>query len=97
MMLCLSKYSVFEDFKANMNIMYRTAKNIAIEKKIEVVIFENSINENIFKLSDSEMIIISIKIIWQQDVKATTNKLNKLSNEAIEKDEMKFEKCFLQQ
>ena len=43
--------------------MYLTAKDVAIEKKkIEIVIFENSINENILKLPDSEMIIISMKI-----------------------------------
>ena len=77
--------------------MYRTAKNIAIEKEIEVIIFENSMNEDIFKLSDSEIIMISIKITWQQDVKATVNKFNKLSNEAIEENEMKFKECSLQQ
>ena len=44
--------------------MYLTAKNVAIkEKKIEIVIFENLINENIFKLFDFEMIIILIKIV----------------------------------
>ena len=75
--------------------MYWTAKNITIEKKIEVVIFKNSMNEDIFKLSDSEMIIISIKIAWQQDVKVTINKFNKLSNKAIEEDEMKLEERFL--
>ena len=43
--------------------MYLTAKNVAIEeKKIEVDIFEDSMNEGIFKLFDSEMIIISMKI-----------------------------------
>ena len=47
-----------------MSIMYLTAKNVAIEKKkIEVDIFENLINESIFKLSDFEMIIILMKII----------------------------------
>ena len=54
-------------------------------------------NENIFKLSDSEMIIISIKITWQQDVKTTANKFNRLSNEAIEEDKIKLEECSLQQ
>ena len=97
MMLYLSKCSVFKDFETNMNIIYWIAKNIAIEKKLQVVIVENLMNEDIFKLSDSKMIIISIKIVWQQNVKATINKFNKLSNEAIEEDEMKFEKCFLQQ
>ena len=44
--------------------MYLTAKDVAIEeKKIKVDIFENSMNENIFKLFDSEMIIILMKII----------------------------------
>ena len=63
MMLCSSKCNVFENFEMNMNIMYLTAKDVAIEeKKIEIVIFENSMNEDIFKLSDSEMIIISMKI-----------------------------------
>ena len=42
--------------------MYRTAKDIAIEKKLEIIIFKNSMNENIFKLFDLKMIIISIKI-----------------------------------
>ena len=55
------------------------------------------INENIFKLSDSEMIIILMKIVWQQKMKATTNKFNKLSNEASEKNDVNFEKCSLQQ
>ena len=54
-------------------------------------------NEDILKLFNSEMIIILIKIAWQQDVKAIANKLNKLSNEAIEEDEMKLEECSLQQ
>ena len=46
------------------NIMYLIAKSVAIEeKKIEVVIFENSMNENIFKLFDFEMIIILMKIV----------------------------------
>ena len=44
--------------------MYLIAKNVAIErKKIEVDIFENLMNENILKLPDFEMIIISMKII----------------------------------
>ena len=30
-------------------------------------------------------------------MKVTTNKLNKLSNETNEKDDVNFEKCFLQQ
>ena len=78
--------------------MYLIAKSVAIkEKKIEIVIFENLMNENIFKLFDSEIIIISMKIIWQQKVKATTNKFNKFSNEASEEDDVNFEKCFLQQ
>ena len=63
-MLCLSKCNASKNFEANINIMYRTAKNITSEKKeIEVVIFDDSMNENIFKLSDSEMIMISTKII----------------------------------
>ena len=63
-MLCLSKCNAFENFEMNMNIMYLTAKDVAIEeKKIEVVIFENSMNENILKLLDFEMIIILIKIV----------------------------------
>ena len=64
MMLCSSKCNVFEDFETSMNIMYLTAKNVAIEeKKIEVVIFEDLMNESIPKLFDSEMIIILMKII----------------------------------
>ena len=64
MILCLSKYNAFENFKININIMYLTAKDVAIEeKKIKIVIFENSMNKSIFKLLDSEMIIILIKII----------------------------------
>ena len=63
MILCLFKCNVSEDFEANMNIMYRTAKDIAIEKKAEIVIFENSINKDILKLFDSKMIIISIRIV----------------------------------
>ena len=43
--------------------MYRRAKDIAIEKKIEIIIFKNLMNENILKLSDLKMIIISIKIV----------------------------------
>ena len=82
----------------SMNIIYLTAKDVAIEKKkIEIVIFENSMNENIFKLFDFEMIIISMKITWQQKVKITTNKFNKLSNEASEENDVNFKKCFLQQ
>ena len=82
----------------NMNIMYLIAKDVAIEeKKVEIDIFENSMNENIFKLFDFEIIIILMKIVWQQKVKATANKFNKFSNEASEKDDMNFEKCFLQQ
>ena len=47
-----------------MNIMYLIAKNVAIEeKKIKIVIFENLMNENILKLFNSEMIIISMKIV----------------------------------
>ena len=64
MILYSSKYNVSENFEINMNIMYFTAKDVAIEeKKIEVDIFEDSMNENIFKLPDSEIIIISMKII----------------------------------
>ena len=44
--------------------MYLIAKNVAIEeKKIEINIFENLMNEDILKLLDLEMIIISMKII----------------------------------
>ena len=44
--------------------MYLIAKDVAIEeKKIKFIIFENSMNEDIFKLSDFEIIIISIKIV----------------------------------
>ena len=53
-------------------------------------------NEDILKLFDSEIIIILIKITWQQNIKATANKLNRLSNEAIEENKMKFEKYSLQ-
>ena len=78
--------------------MYRTAKNITNEEKeIKVIIFDDSMNENILKLSDSEKIIILMKIVWQQEMKAIANKFNKLSNEAIEEDEMKLEECSLQQ
>ena len=54
-------------------------------------------NESIFKLPDSEIIIISMKIVWQQKVRATTNKLNKLSNKINEENDVNFEECFLQQ
>ena len=64
MILYSSKYNVSEDFKMNMNIMYLITKDVAIEKKkIEIVIFEDSMNENIFKLFNSEIIIISMKIV----------------------------------
>ena len=44
--------------------MYLIAKDVVIEKKkIKIVIFENSMNESIFKLFDFEIIIISMKII----------------------------------
>ena len=47
-----------------MNIMYLITKNVAIEeKKIEIVIFENLMNESILKLFDSEIIIILMKIV----------------------------------
>ena len=63
-MLYSSKCNVFEDFEASMNIMYLIAKDVAIEeKKIKIVIFENLMNEDIFKLFDFEMIINLIKII----------------------------------
>ena len=63
-MLCLSKCNAFENFKTNMNIMYLIAKNVAIEKKkIKIVIFENSMNEDIFKLFNFEIIIILMKIV----------------------------------
>ena len=78
--------------------MYLIAKSVAIEeKKIEIDIFKDSMNENILKLFDFEMIIISMKIVWQQEVKTTINKFNKLSNEASEENDVNFEKCFLQQ
>ena len=63
-MLCSSKCNASENFEANMNIMYRITKSITNEEKeIEIVIFDDLINENILKLSDSEMIMILIKII----------------------------------
>ena len=47
-----------------MNIMYLTAKDVAIKKKkIKIITFKNLMNENILKLFNSEVIIISIKII----------------------------------
>ena len=77
--------------------MYLIAKDVAIEKKkIKIVIFKNSMNKNIFKLFDFEIIIILMKIVWQQKIKATINKFNKLSNEASEENDVNFEKCFLQ-
>ena len=54
-------------------------------------------NENIFKLSDLKMIIILMKITWQQKMKTTINKFNKLSNEASEENDVNYENCFLQQ
>ena len=64
MILCSLKCNAFEDFKTNMNIMYLIAKNVAIEKKkIEIDIFKDSMNEDIFKLFDFEMIIILMKIV----------------------------------
>ena len=64
MILCSLKCNIFEDFKMNINIIYLIAKSVVIEKKkIKVIIFENSMNENILKLPDSEMIIILIKIV----------------------------------
>ena len=64
MILCSLKCNVFEDFEMNMSIMYLIAKNVVIEKeKIEIIIFENSMNESIFKLLNSEIIIILMKII----------------------------------
>ena len=42
--------------------MYLIAKSVAIEKKkIKIIIFKNLMNENVFKLSDLEIIIISMK------------------------------------
>ena len=82
----------------NINIMYLIAKDVAIEeKKIKIDIFKDLMNENIFKLFDFKIIIISIKIVWQQKVKTTINKFNKLSNEASEENDVNFEECFLQQ
>ena len=64
MMLCSLKCNVSEDLETDMNIMYRTAKNITREEKeIEIVIFDDLMNENIFKLFNSEMIMISMKIV----------------------------------
>ena len=64
MILCSSKCNVSKNFETDMNIMYRTTKNITSEEeKIEVVIFDDLMNEDIFKLSDSEMIMISMKIV----------------------------------
>ena len=64
MILCSSKYNAFENFKTSMSIIYLTAKNVAIEKKkIEIVIFEDLMNESIFKLLDFKMIIILMKIV----------------------------------
>ena len=64
MILCSSKCNVSEDFETNMNIIYLIAKNVAIEeKKIEIIIFEDSMNEDILKLFNSEIIIILIKIV----------------------------------
>ena len=64
MMLCSSKCNVSENFKADINIMYRITKNITNEeKKIEIIIFDDLMNESILKLSDSEMIMISMKIV----------------------------------
>ena len=64
MILCSSKCNVFKDFEANINIMYLITKSVAIEeKKIKINIFKNLMNESIFKLSDSEMIIILMKIV----------------------------------
>ena len=96
MILCSFKCNAFEDFETNINIMYLITKDVAIEeKKIKIVIFKNSMNESILKLFDVEMIIISMKIIKQQKVKATTNKFNEFSNEANKEDDVNFEKCFL--
>ena len=63
MILCLLKCNVSENLEASMNIMYLIAKNVAIEKKkIKIVIFKNLMNEDIFKLFDFKIIIISMKI-----------------------------------
>ena len=72
--------------------------NVVIEKKkIKIIIFKNSINENILKLFDFEMIIILMKIIWQQKMKTIINKFNKFSNETNKENNIIFKKCFLQQ
>ena len=64
MILCSLKCNVFENFEANINIIYLIAKDVAIkEKKIKIVIFENSMNENILKLFDFKIIIILMKIV----------------------------------
>ena len=52
-------------------------------------------NESIFKLFDSEIIIVSMKTTQQQKVKTIINKFNKFSNEASEEDNANFKKCFL--
>ena len=81
-----------------MNIMYLIAEGVAIGgKKIEVGIFEDSMNGGILKLPDLEMIIVLMKIAWQQEARATANKFNRFSNEASEEDDVGFEECFLQQ
>ena len=64
MMLCSSKCNALENFEADINIMYRTAKNITSEEKeIKILIFDDLMNKSIFKLSNSEMIMISMKIV----------------------------------
>ena len=96
MILYLLKCNVFEDFEVSMNIMYLTAKDVASErKKIKIVIFENLIKKNIFKLFNLEIIIISIEIVWQQKIKITINKFNKFAKKAIEENNVNFEKRFL--
>ena len=63
-MLCSSKCNVSKNFETDISIIYRTAKNITSEKKeIEIIIFDNLMNENIFKLFDFEMIMILMKIV----------------------------------
>ena len=63
-MLYSSKCNISEDFKTDMNIMYRIIKNIASEEEeIEVIIFNDSRNKSIFKLFDSKIIISSMKIV----------------------------------
>ena len=63
-MLCSLKCNASENFEANINIMYQTAKKISSEEKeIEVIIFNNLMNEDILKLSDSEIFIILMKIV----------------------------------